>query len=418
MSLLDNLRTSSPGRQAAVAVIAAVLVVAVLVAGYFLFLRKPYEVLFTNLRTMDAATIVAELDKKKIPYRLKDDGTTILVQHDQVDATRLDVMSSDLPLKGMVGFELFNKSDMGLTEFAQRINYQRALQGELARTIMTMDAVDTARIHLTIPEETIFRGDRRPPKASVTVVPRPGKALAPATVKGIQRLVAASVADLDIANVVVLDEHGAVVSGDTARAASAETETPERLAIEQHFETRVRQMLERVYAAGDVDVSVWADLDTRKPWIAGAPRPPAWPDGPRDFRLRVAVNMSSAVPPEARDEIRNMTAEAIGLDTDLGDLITVADTPLPAVAAEPAPAPVQATAAAAASPAVPAPRQRSSLGFWIGLVVALLTLPVLAILVMNRRGAAPRAMSARQRAEYTERLGRLLEKGDGDVAPV
>lgn len=418
MSLIDNLRTSSPGRQMAAAAIAAVLVVAVLGAGYFFFLRKPYDVLFTNLRTMDAATIIADLDKKKVPYRLKDQGTTILVPRDQVDTTRLNVMSADLPLKGMIGFELFNKSDMGLTEFAQRINYQRALQGELARTIMTMDAVDTARIHLTIPEETIFRGDRRPPKASVTVVPRTGRTLAPATVKGIQRLVAASVADLDIANVVVLDEHGAVVSGDTARAASPETQTPERLAIEQHFETRVRQALERIYDPNLIDVSIWADLDTRRQRLTGGgPQLPVWPDGPRDFRLRVAVNMSNALSVEEREQIRNLTAEAIGQEVALGDLVTVATAPAPPPAAEPAVQP-QVAAPAPAVPEIAPPRQRSSWGFWVGLIVALLTLPVLAALVVGRRGGRPRSLSARQRAEYTERLGKLLEKGDADVAPV
>lgn len=214
MSLVESFRASPQRRQVTIIAVGTAALCALLFAVYFLVLRKPYDVLFTDLRPMDAATIVAELDKKKIPYRLQDGGGTILVPENLVDATRLNVMSSDLPLKGMVGFELFNKSDMGLTEFAQKINYQRALQGELARTIMTMDAVDTARVHLSLTEPTIFRDDRVPPKASVTILTRPGKVLTAGAVRGVQRLVAAAVPELELANVVVLDKRGEVLSGE------------------------------------------------------------------------------------------------------------------------------------------------------------------------------------------------------------
>jgi len=115
--------------------IGAALLCALLVALYFAFLRQGYAVLFTGLRTADASAVVAALDEKKVPYRLEEHGTRILVPSSLVDSTRLAVMGDELPLKGMVGFELFNRSDMGLTEFAQRINYQRALQGELARSM-------------------------------------------------------------------------------------------------------------------------------------------------------------------------------------------------------------------------------------------------------------------------------------------
>src|SRR5258706_8609932 len=196
MSLVENFRASSTRRQLLAVTVGVIVLGALLVAGYFVVLRKPYDVLFTDLRTMDAATIVADLDKRRVSYRLADGGATILVPHGVVDSTRLAVMSEDLPIKGTVGFELFNKSDMGLTEFAQQINYQRALQGELARTIMTLDEVDSARIHLSFAEPTVFRDDRRPPKASVTIATRPGRSLSAETVGGIQRLVGAAVPDL------------------------------------------------------------------------------------------------------------------------------------------------------------------------------------------------------------------------------
>ena len=182
MDSFDKIRSMPAQRQILLAVGVVVIAVFLLGSVYFVFLRKPDVILFSNLRPTDAATIVAELDKKKVPYRLADDGTTILVSADKVDATRLGILSQDLPLKGSVGFELFNKSDIGLTEFAQKINYQRALQGELSRTIMAIDAVDTARVHLSLPEDTIFRDDKRSPKASIALTLKPGRSLSTTSV--------------------------------------------------------------------------------------------------------------------------------------------------------------------------------------------------------------------------------------------
>src|SRR5262249_5495561 len=145
-----------------------------------------------------------------------DGGATIRVPRDLVAKTRVGIANQDLPLKGTIGFELFSKSDLGLTEQAQRINYQRALQGELARTIMGMDSVDFAPVHLAIPEPTYSPGAGRPPRAAVSVQTRPGRQLSADTVRGIQRLVAATVPDLNVADVVVLDQAGRVVSGDSA----------------------------------------------------------------------------------------------------------------------------------------------------------------------------------------------------------
>ncbi len=167
-------------------------VVGLLALGYFLFVRADYVVLFQGLRPADASVVVTELDKRGTPYRLGDAGTTILVPEGEADAARVALAGSDAAARGQIGFELFNKSDMGLTNFAQKINYQRALQGELVRTIMLMDGVDSARVHLAIPERTLFRGDRAEPKAAVTVAMKPGQTADPARVAGIQQLVAAA----------------------------------------------------------------------------------------------------------------------------------------------------------------------------------------------------------------------------------
>lgn len=401
-----------PGRQ----ILAAGLVLAVLsvllFGGYFFLLRQPYDVLFTNLRTMDAATIVAELDKKKVSYRLKDHGTTILVPANQVDATRLNVMSEDLPLKGAVGFELFNKSDMGLTEFAQRINYQRALQGELARTIMTTDSVDSARIHLSIAEPTIFRDDRRPSKASVTLIPRRGMTLSGETVAGVRRLVAAAVQDLEPADVVVLDAEGRVVSVDAPVATpAAAAPTDGRQAIEQYYAARVRAALQRSYPAADLQVTVTAlpaggqlSDDSFEQWT---------PAG-RSFPLNVAVGVAPQPTPEIQDAVRAAVTEAIQSNQALADVVLVSPKVGETVAADPA-LPVSPTAIPA--PAEPAKTGGSLVSLRTGIFLVLLVLLILATGLLFARGRGPRGLSEDQRGDYVRRLRGLLDGEDAHVAP-
>lgn len=412
MNPLERFRALEPVRQILVAGLVLALLSAVLFAGYLLVLRSPYEVLFSNLRTADAATIVAELDKKKVPYRLKDHGTTILVPAKQVDATRLSVMSEDLPLKGAVGFELFNKSDMGLTEFAQRINYQRALQGELARTIMTMDAVDSARVHLSIAEPTIFRDDRRPSKASVTLIPRRGMVLSPETVAGVRRLVAAAVQDLEPADVVVLDAEGRVVSVDAPVVAAAPAQAGVvggRQAIEEYYAARVRTELQRSYPAADLEVTVTA-------------LPPGgqisdeafeqWTPASRSFPLNIAVAVAPAPTQEAQDAVRAAVADAAG--SVPGDVVLVS--PKTGEAALPAAAP--APAAPVIAPYTPAkPAAEPLLSLRTGIFLVLLALLILATGLLFTRRPGPVPLSEAQREDYARRLRDLLEGEDRHAAP-
>lgn len=183
-----------------------------LVALYWFVLRTDYVRVFERLTENDAAAVVAELSERKIDHRLADGGTTILIAADQADRARLDIASSELPLRGQIGFELFNESDMGLTEFSQKINYQRALQGELARTIMLLDGIDNARVHLALPERALFRGARSEPTAAVTLILKPGRSITASRISGIQRLVAGAVPELDVGNVAILDDSGQLVS--------------------------------------------------------------------------------------------------------------------------------------------------------------------------------------------------------------
>jgi flagellar M-ring protein FliF len=401
---------ATPARQLGLAALGLVVILAALTAAYFLWLRTPYKVLFTDLRTADAATIVAELDKKKTPYRLADEGRTILVPGKLADGTRLSVMSQDLPLKGTVGFELFNKSDMGLTEFAQQINYRRALQGELARTIMALDGVESARVHLSLAEASVFREDRRPAKASVTLIARTGHSFTPRTIRGVQSLIAAAVTDLALADVVILDGQGAIITADAAPAPTlnpagdlAETfALPIRAALGEAFPSRTLDVVVAVPAGAEqLNLDAAADAASSGATDPLAPRP-------RLFGLSVRVMVDGALTAEDRARIQQVTIAAGGLSPTLGDALTVTALGAAPAAAEPAP---QAGASTLA------PAQRSS-SWVVSALLAVLLVALLGLaLTLQRRGPSSRAMSAAERTRYAERLSHLLAEEPERAAP-
>ncbi|MDR3438091.1 flagellar basal-body MS-ring/collar protein FliF [Telmatospirillum sp.] len=211
-----------------------------LAIGYWALVRTTYVPILSNVEPQDAADIVKTLEEQKVPYQLADDGRTILVDSAVADKARIELIGSDLPLHGQVGFELFNKSDMGLTEFDQKINYQRALQGELARTILMLDGIKSVRVHLGLPDQGLFRNDQQHPKASVTVILKPGMALTEQRVQGIQRLVAGGIPDMATDAVAVLDGTGRVISGNDAQGSPVATAGDRNL---EAFRGRIDQAL-------------------------------------------------------------------------------------------------------------------------------------------------------------------------------
>ncbi|MFC5475498.1 flagellar basal-body MS-ring/collar protein FliF [Paraherbaspirillum soli] len=256
-----NLNQMSRSSQVLLVGAVVLLISGVLLVAYWQ-LRPVYQVLFSDLRSQDAAAIVAELDKQKVPYRLERDGNTILVQEKDVLTTRLKVMSHDIPLKGAVGFELFNSSDLGLTEFSQKVNFQRALQGELARTIMSLGEIESARVHLALPESSIFRRSAAKPKASVAIATHTGNALTADTVKGIQRLVAAAVPDLEAREVTVLDQRGAPVSGGSRDDELADDpHLALKASLERYYRRKILELIEPIVGTGNAAISVDALLN-------------------------------------------------------------------------------------------------------------------------------------------------------------
>jgi flagellar M-ring protein FliF len=251
---------------ARVSFIAGVVLIAAAVAWLcFATLRPQYQVLFSRLADADAAVMVDQLKRLKIPYRLADDGTTIEVPADQVHETRLRLMSSGVPLSGAVGFEIFDKQGLGATEQSQRVSYQRALQGELARTIGALEDVKQARVHLVLPESTLFKRDRQEARAAVSLTLRPGATLSREQILGIQRLVAASVAALDPAKVVITDQRGVTLSGvdslgattdSSASASATEGRLQMKREVEDYVTRKIARLLDSTYGPGQAIVSV------------------------------------------------------------------------------------------------------------------------------------------------------------------
>lgn len=226
-------------------------------------LRTEREVLFTGLSAPDAAVMTAELDRMKLPYQLGTDGTSILVDRATVHHTRLKLLGKDLPLHGTVGFELFNNSDFGMTEFAQKINYQRALQGEITRTILSLSEIETARVHLALPEEGLFRRESVRAKASVTLGLRRNRSLSPAQVNGIQRLIAAAVPGVAAQDVTIVDAQGVALT--RAHRPDEPMDSGSRLElkreVEQHLVRKAEAVLERAFGVGQAIASVDATLN-------------------------------------------------------------------------------------------------------------------------------------------------------------
>lgn len=241
--------------------VAAILIA--LIAASVWLLRTDWDVLFAELAPADAAAMSAELDRLKVPWKLAEDGQTLLVDRRHVHATRLKLMGRELPLQGAVGLELFNHADFGMTEFAQKINYQRALQGELTRTIQSLAEVEQARVHIAFADERLFSREGPRAKAAVTLSLKRGATLRPEQVTGIQRLVAAAVHGVAAGDVTLVDRQGVALTRGPAGGDGAEPPLRQDLKaeIEQALAKKAMRVLDRVYGEGRALASVDVTLD-------------------------------------------------------------------------------------------------------------------------------------------------------------
>lgn len=241
-----------------VGVVALAAIIAVAAAG----LQSPdYRVLFANLDDRDGGAIIAELSKQNIPYRFANGGNAILVPADQVHSARLGLASKGMPRGGTVGFELMDTARFGMTQFQERLNYQRALEGELSRTIESLDSIDGARVHLALPPQNGFLRKQQPPSASVVLRLRPGMSLDRAQSQAITRLVASSVPRLGPDAVSIVDQEGNLLS-DTSRGGNGENEQlAYRQTVEEALKRKILSLIEPVVGAGNVRAQVAADID-------------------------------------------------------------------------------------------------------------------------------------------------------------
>ncbi|MGZ9189581.1 MAG: flagellar basal-body MS-ring/collar protein FliF [Nitrospira sp.] len=224
------------------------------------------QVLFANLAVDDASGIIDKLKDAKVPYETTNGGTTILVPNAQVHDLRLEMAGQGLPHGGGVGYEIFDRTTMGMSDFVQKLNYRRALQGELARTITQMPEVERARVHLAIPERRLFATEQDRARASVVVSLRASQTLTKAQIQGVVHLVSSSVEGLQARDVTVVDGHGNLLSNTSTdeSAGLSGTQMEYQRTLEKDIETRIQTMLERIVGVNKAVVRVSSVLDFRK----------------------------------------------------------------------------------------------------------------------------------------------------------
>jgi flagellar M-ring protein FliF len=465
------------GRSARRGLVAGVVLIALAtVASAAFLLREPYGVLFSGLSQNDLASMAAELDRMKVPYRVGDDGA-LLVPEAVVGKTRLALVNRDVPLHGAVGFEVFNNEEFGTSDFVQKINYQRALQGELTRTILSIDEVESARVHLALPEQGLFRKEQERAKASVTVVTKPGRTLQPPQVVGIQRLVAASVPEVLAQDVTVLDQHGVPLSrqaadGADALAGAGAAGLDLKSSTERYLTQKAEAVLDRSFGKGQVVVSVDAvfveqqtRVTTEEVLPARGAAADAVPTGvvvrerqnSRDGdgatpagspqvttseteyqvghrteqvtspagalkRLEVAAVVRRAMSDADLDRVREIVSASIGLNRERGDVVTVQAIAPPADAASATQASPVAVGTAAPVAAKPRAADARPSVTWAVLALASVLAGLAIVLLVSRRvrghaTAGARPLSGAEREQLLLSLQAWLAEPDSARAP-
>jgi len=238
----------------------AVIVALIVVAS--LWMREPeYKTLFSNVESRDGGAIVSVLNQRNIPYKFADNGATILVPADQVYALRLQLAEQGLPRGGSVGFELLDEPKFGASQFTEQVTYQRALEGELARSIEALHPVKSARVHLAIPRQSLFVRDSEAPTASVLLTLYPSRTLSEAQVSAIAWLVSSSVPKLNAASVSIVDQDGHLMSTMGGEAGMDSTRRNFINDIEQRTSQRILTLLNPIVGPGNVRAQVSATVD-------------------------------------------------------------------------------------------------------------------------------------------------------------
>jgi len=247
------------------------LIIVSVVVGFFIFLamrltEPPMALLFGELEPGDASRIVAKLETLNVPYELRAGGSQVYVPSDEALRLRMTMAGEGLPSGGSVGYEVFDKTDsLGATRTMQNINLLRALEGELSRTIASLNPVAAARVHLVLPKRELFTRDRQEPTASIVVTQETGSRLTRAQVIAIQNLVAAAVPGLKPSRVAIVDNFGTLLARggaeDDGAAIALSASQEYRAALEKHLKNTIERLLERTLGPNSVRTEVTADVD-------------------------------------------------------------------------------------------------------------------------------------------------------------
>ncbi|MGQ5523723.1 flagellar basal-body MS-ring/collar protein FliF [Chitinimonas sp. PSY-7] len=254
-----------PNPRKLLTIVIAAAVLAAVVIGV-LWARDPgYKILFSNVSDKDGGQIIQSLQQQNIPYKL-DPGGVISVPADLVHNIRLQLASQGLPKGGTVGFELLDNQKFGISQFGEQVNYQRAVEGELARSIESLSAVATARVHLAMPKQTVFLREQQKPTASVLLTLHPGRMLDGSQTAGIIHLVSSSIPDLPIKNVTIVDQNGNLLSNlpDLLNGGNGSLNQRQMALVQQQEEllaTRIQKILEPIVGADNVKAEVTVQMD-------------------------------------------------------------------------------------------------------------------------------------------------------------
>lgn len=242
--------------------VALAAVVALLVGGWMWGQTPDYRVLYANLSDRDGGAIISSLQQMNVPFKFAEGGGALLVPANQVHEVRLRLAGQGLPKGGLVGFELMETQKLGTSQFQEQVNYQRALEGELARSIQSLAAVSGARVHLAFSKPSVFVREQQKPSASVLLSLHPGRSLDAGQVSAIVHLVSSSIPDLPVKNVTVIDQSGSLLTAQGGNNVGLDPGQLKYLReIEQSFVKRIEAILTPITGANNVLAQVTADID-------------------------------------------------------------------------------------------------------------------------------------------------------------
>ncbi|QEM83830.1 flagellar basal-body MS-ring/collar protein FliF [Halomonas binhaiensis] len=243
-------------------IIGSAMAIALVVALVMWATRPPYRVLFSNLSESDGGAIINELDSRGVPYQFAAGGQALLVPSNLVHSLRLQLAEKGLPHAGNVGMELMEHQAFGISQFAEQINYQRGLEGELARSISSLGPVASARVHLALAKDSVFVRDRKPAKASVVLTLEPGRTLGGGQVAAMIHLVSSSVPDLTAEDVTVIDQNGHLLSTPTTQNSGLDSTQLDYVAsVESALRQRIEKILGPIVGPHNVQAQVTAQID-------------------------------------------------------------------------------------------------------------------------------------------------------------